>query len=235
MKNASMYVILTVLMSVFLCGCGNSLMNIEKESQAIWEVRLAVQKALCEENTDVMMELWDEDATFGQPDGSLWIGKDKIRQAHEKLFEMFNDFKIEFKRLAINFPTPVIAVEEASYDFSATGFQSKGRDTTVLVKRDGRWLIAAVSDFVPQTPAEGTAEQTEVSSKEDIKAILKLFDDFCEAHKYGNGAKLAEFYTDDAMLMPSDEPIVSGKVVMGIILVFMDEVYCTQRTTTGCS
>jgi hypothetical protein len=45
----------------------------------------------------------------------------------------------------------------------------------------------------------------------DVKAIRKLVSDFCAAHKYNDGAKLAEFYTDDAMLMPSDEPIVSGR------------------------
>jgi uncharacterized protein (TIGR02246 family) len=213
-KSRIKHVIFIVLMAVFLCGCGNSLVNIEKESQAIWDVRLAVQKALCTEDTDAMMQLWAEQGTFGQPDGSLWIGKDKIWEAHDKLFEMFDDFKIEFKRLTINFPTPDVAVEEAGYDFRATGFHTKGRDTTVLVKQDSRWLIAAVSDFVPQTPAKGTVEQAEVNNQEDINAIRKLFNDFCEAHKYGDGADLAEFYADDAVLMPSDEPIVTGKAAI---------------------
>ena len=215
MKNTIKYVALAVLIPVLLWGCNNNLMITEHESQAVWEVRLAVQKALSTEDTDALMELWIEDATFGQPDGSLWIGKKKIREAHEKLFAMFDDFKIEFKRLAISFPIPDVAVEEVSYDFSATGFKNQGRDTTILVKRDGRWLIVAVSDFVPQTPGDSIGEQKEVNTQEDIKAIRKLFDDFCEAHKYGDGARLAEFYIDDAMLMPSDEPIVSGKMAIG--------------------
>jgi len=202
MKTTVEYVISAVLMAVLLCGCGKNLMNVERESQAIWDVRLAVQNALCTEDTDAMMELWAEDGTFGQPNGELRAGKDEIREAHEQLFERFDDFKIEFERLAISFPTPDVAVEEVSYDFSATGFRHKGRDTTVLVKRRGRWLIAAVSDFVPQT---------EVDNDENIEAIRKLFDDFCEAHRHNDGLKLAEFYTDDAVLMPSDEPIVSGR------------------------
>jgi len=45
----------------------------------------------------------------------------------------------------------------------------------------------------------------------DVHAIRKLFSDFCAAHKYNDGAKLAEFYTDDAMLMPPDEPTVCGR------------------------
>ena len=48
----------------------------------------------------------------------------------------------------------------------------------------------------------------------DVQAIRKLFSDFCEAHKYNDGAKLSEFYTDDAMLMPPDEPIISGKAAI---------------------
>jgi len=130
----------------------------EAEAQAVWKVRLAVQKALQTENIDAMMTLWAEDATFGQPNGELWIGKDKIRQAHEGLFETFDNFRIEFKRLAINFPTPDVAVEDVSYVFTATGFRNQGRDTQVLVKRNGRWLITAVSDFIPQTAVKSTAE-----------------------------------------------------------------------------
>ncbi len=211
MNNTIEYVILTALMASFLGGCGKSLMNVEQESQAIWEVRLAVQKALCTEDTDAMMKLWADDVIFRQPNGRLCKGKQEIRQSHEELFEMFDDFQIDFKRLAINFPTPDVAVEEASYDFSATGFKNRGRDTTVLVKRNGRWLITAVSDFVLQTPAESTSGQIEINNQDDIKAIRKLINDFCAAHKYDDGAKLAEFYSDDAMLMPPGEPMVFGK------------------------
>ena len=214
MKNTIEYVILSALGMSLLCGCGSNIMNVEQESQAVWEVRLAVREALCTENTDAMMELWAEDATFGQPNGELCIGKVKIRQAHDQLFEMFDDFNIEFKRLAINFPTPDVAVEDASYVFTSTGFESHGRDTTVLVKREGRWWITAVSDFIPQIPPKSITKQATVNKQDDIKAIRKLFDDFCAAHKYDDGAKLAEFYADDAILMPSDEPIVSGKVAI---------------------
>jgi uncharacterized protein (TIGR02246 family) len=183
----------------------------QADAQAVWEVRLAVQKALCNEDTDAMMELWAEDATFGEPNGGLWKGKNKIRQAHDKLFETFDIVKIEFKRLAINFPAPDIAVEDASYDFTATGFQSQGRDTSVLVKRDGRWLITAVSDFIPQAPAGSAAQRARVGKRDEIAAINQRENEFLVAHEFNDGARLAEFYTDDALLIPPDEPIVRGK------------------------
>ena len=205
--------LLGICVFFLLCGCRQSAMrdSQEAEAQAVWKIRLAVQEALRTESIDAMMELWAEDATFGQPNGELWIGKDKIRQAHEELFKMFDDFNIEFKRLAINFPTHDIAVEDVSYVFTATGFKHKGRDTQVLVKRNGRWLITAVSDFIPQAPAESIAEKTKDNTKEDIEAILKREDEFLAAHSFNDGAKLADFYTDDALLIPPDEPIVRGK------------------------
>jgi hypothetical protein len=62
----------------------------------------------------VLRSAFDSDATFGEPNGGLWKGKDKIRKAHDKLFETFDIVAIEFKRLAINFPTPDIAECELS-------------------------------------------------------------------------------------------------------------------------
>ncbi|MHC4545075.1 MAG: YybH family protein [Planctomycetota bacterium] len=214
MKNTNMYVILTALIMSLSGGCGKTLTNVEKDSQAVWEVRLAVEDALRREDTEALMKLWTEDAMFYVPNAGMSTGKEEIREAHGKLFDEFDDIEFKFKRLAIKFPTPDVAIEDVSYVFTATDLKSDGRDVTVLVKRDGRWWITAVLDLIPMAPAEGTTEETEDNNEEDVKAIRKLFDDFCEAHKYGDGVKLAEFYTDDAMLMPSDEPIVSGKVAI---------------------
>ncbi len=135
----------------------------EAEARAVWEVRLAVQEALSTENTDVLMKLWTEDATFYVPNTGMSTGVEQIRQAHEKLFEMFDDINFEFKRLAIKFPTPDVAIEDVSYVFTATGLESHGRDTTVLVKRHGRWWITAVLDLIPQAPDKSIPEQTKVN------------------------------------------------------------------------
>lgn len=49
------------------------------------------------------------------------------------------------------------------------------------------------------------------ASQDDIEVIHKLEDEFLAAHAFNDGAKLAEFYTDDALLIPPNEPIVRGK------------------------
>lgn len=196
-----------------LCGCKQSAMrdSQEADAQAVWQVRQAVQEALSAENIDALMKLFTEDATFYVPNAGMSTGKEQIREAHEQLFEMFDDIKFEFKRLAIKFPVPDVAIEDVSYAFTATGLESHGHDTSVLVKRNGRWLITAVLDLIPQTPSKSTTEQTKVNTQDDIEAILKRQEEFPEAHSFEDGSKLAEFYTDDALLMPPDEPIVHGK------------------------
>jgi uncharacterized protein (TIGR02246 family) len=211
MRNTIEYVILAALIASLLNGCGSNIMNVEQESQAVWEVRLAVQEALCTEDTNALMKLWTEDATFYVPNAGMSTGKEQIREAHERLFETFDDIKFEFKRLAINFPTPDVAIEDVSYVFTATGLESHGRDTTVLVNRNGRWLITSVIDLIPLAPAKSIAEQMKVNAQEDIEAIHKREDEFLAAHSFNDGAKLADFYTDDALLIPPDEPIVRGK------------------------
>jgi uncharacterized protein (TIGR02246 family) len=138
---------------------GESGFDREVEVQAVWAVRMAVQEALCSEDADALMELWSEDAWFYEPRTGMSTGKEQIRDVHERLFEEFDDITFRFKRLATSFPTPDVAIEDVSYVFTATGLESNGRDTTVLVKRDGQWLITAVLDLIPLTPARTPAEQ----------------------------------------------------------------------------
>lgn len=57
----------------------------------------------------------------------------------------------------------------------------------------------------------GCEQSIRRASQDDVEVIGRLIDEFCAAHKFNDGAKLAEFYTDDAMLMPPDEPIAFGK------------------------
>ncbi len=57
----------------------------------------------------------------------------------------------------------------------------------------------------------GCGQSIKRASQDDIETIRKRQDEFLAAHSFNDGAKLAEFYTDDALLVPPDEPIVRGK------------------------
>ena len=57
----------------------------------------------------------------------------------------------------------------------------------------------------------GCEQYAKRAEQDDIRAIRKLEDEFLAAHSLSDGAKLAEFYTDDALLIPPNEPMVHGK------------------------
>lgn len=57
----------------------------------------------------------------------------------------------------------------------------------------------------------GCGQSIKRVSQDDIEIIRKREDEFLAAHSFNDGAKLAEFYTDDALLIPPNEPIVRGK------------------------
>lgn len=57
----------------------------------------------------------------------------------------------------------------------------------------------------------GCGQSIKRASQDDVKAIREREDEFLAVHEFNDGAKLAEFYTDDALLIPPNEPIVRGK------------------------
>jgi ketosteroid isomerase-like protein len=57
----------------------------------------------------------------------------------------------------------------------------------------------------------GCGQSTMRTSRDDVEAIRKREVEFLGAHAFNDGAKLAEFYTNDALLIPPNEPMVRGK------------------------
>jgi ketosteroid isomerase-like protein len=57
----------------------------------------------------------------------------------------------------------------------------------------------------------GCEQYVRRTEQDDVRAISKCQEEFLAAHEFHDGARLAEFYTDDALLVPPDEPIVRGK------------------------
>jgi len=70
--------------------------------------------------------------------------------------------------------------------------------------------ILLCSLFCGCAQSTGTVEPG-AGTEKDIAAIHELEDEFLAAHAFNDGVKLAYFYTDDALLIPPDEPIVRGK------------------------
>lgn len=54
-------------------------------------------------------------------------------------------------------------------------------------------------------------DKLDVESDKEIKAIHLLEDEFLAAHFFYDGVRLTEFYTNEALIIVPDEPIVQGK------------------------
>lgn len=57
----------------------------------------------------------------------------------------------------------------------------------------------------------GCEQHARRAEQDDVEMIRRVEDDFLAAHSFKDGAKLAEFYTDDALLIPPNEPVIQGK------------------------
>jgi uncharacterized protein (TIGR02246 family) len=71
-------------------------------------------------------------------------------------------------------------------------------------------VFVMISVMAGCTPA-GNPSQTAVKGEGDAKAINKLRDDFLMAWKAGDSARVADGYTQDAILLPQNGPPVTGK------------------------
>jgi uncharacterized protein (TIGR02246 family) len=136
----------------------------ESDAHAIWNVRLRVKEALQTGDTQLMMSLWIKECSFVQfvdDQTKKYTGWQAVKRCHDEMFHNLPNMRVTFDRVGLHFVTPEVAIEDCTYVVALPGNQSaKGRDTTVLVKRNGRWFIAAVRDSAPSSAhTESDAER----------------------------------------------------------------------------
>jgi uncharacterized protein (TIGR02246 family) len=73
-------------------------------------------------------------------------------------------------------------------------------------------MLVLIYAMIACTPA-GNPPQTPIKSNpvEDSKAISRLRDEFAAAWKAGDAERVANAYTNDAVLLPQNGPAVTGK------------------------
>ncbi|MHC4596730.1 MAG: YybH family protein [Planctomycetota bacterium] len=82
----------------------------------------------------------------------------------------------------------------------------------------------------------GCGQSNMRTSRDDVEAIRKREDEFLGAHAFNDGAKLAEFYTNDAF--QKDPPIENPTVILEDVevsgnLAFMRGVFTLKFKTDG--
>jgi uncharacterized protein (TIGR02246 family) len=135
-----LYVVIAAFMASALCGCGQSLMSFEQESQAVWEVKKRVENALNSGDAKTLRSMFAEDPVFVICNGPVVEGLEAIEKMHMDFFRENPRFKTEFKRQHISFPTRDVAIETVSFIDRFPGQPLRyGGDTTVYVKEGGQW------------------------------------------------------------------------------------------------
>lgn len=146
---------LIVLLGLSLSGCGRNLMNVEQESQAIWEVKKCVEDALNSGDAKTLRSTFAEDPVFVICNGPVVEGLDAIEEMHVEFFRENPGFKTEFKRQHISFPARDVAIETVSYIDRFPGQPPRyGGDTTFYLKKNGKWMI----NFIRMHPSEPNGE-----------------------------------------------------------------------------
>ncbi len=72
-------------------------------------------------------------------------------------------------------------------------------------------LLSVVCSLLGGCGQSADTVEMRTGTEEDADIILKRQDRFLAEHAFNDGAKLSEFYTNDAVLIPPDESIVRGK------------------------
>jgi uncharacterized protein (TIGR02246 family) len=101
---------------------------------------------------------WTPDAEYTDISGRSLKGRDAIEQAFRQLFSEHKNLKIRIEGQSLRFVTPDVAIEEGiSEVFGPDGSPpSRARYTSVLVKKNGKWLLSSSRESPSASP--GSAE-----------------------------------------------------------------------------
>jgi len=138
---------------------------------------------------------------------------------HEDFLREYPGVQTEFTRELLRFPARDVAIEDATYIEKRAGqppFQSG--DTTVLVKRNGRWLIDYVRIHTPKMNIEANNTTRRVVTGHDMsgKSVFVLDGSPPRTVMFGTlpGFKIRELWTTEAIPMipvPKGDPTVGMK------------------------
>jgi len=162
-----------------------------------------------------------EDATFVNVNGALWIGRKDIEDRHAKA-GIFKSSHADIKPDSMRLLRPDIALVHVSWTITGDPRDPQPRSylmTTVVVNRDGHWLIVAAQNGSPvdrstlpgttvlvpsPLPTARDAEQT----PSDVRKLLVEAD---TAWNQNDAKAAASLFPDDADLVDTSARRFSGR------------------------
>ncbi len=120
-------------------------------------------KAFADGNAQTIANMWTEDGSYVQPDGTELRGRAAIESFFNAFFKKFGGQVLELNIESIKFPADSIAVEEGTTGLAKAGVvTNRCRYTVVHVKKDGNWRMLAVSE-TSCAPLSATSDLQDLS------------------------------------------------------------------------
>jgi uncharacterized protein (TIGR02246 family) len=105
-------------------------------------------------DTKAMAASYAPDADFLSAEGARVKGRAELEKYFAKGFAENKGLKLKHTHSSIRFLTPDVAIDDGTWEITGRpeGKAAKGLYTTVLMKRDGKWLIVYDRPMVPFQP-----------------------------------------------------------------------------------
>jgi len=162
-----------------------------------------------------------EDATFVNVNGALWIGRKDIEDRHAKA-GIFKSSHADIKPESMRLLRPDIALVHVSWTITEDPRDPQPRSylmTTVVVNRDGHWLIVAAQNgsAVDRSTLPGTSVlvpsplPTALDAEQTPSDVRKLLVEADTAWNQNDAKAAASLFPDDADLVDTAARRFSGR------------------------
>jgi uncharacterized protein (TIGR02246 family) len=130
------------------CACTFADDAASNQEQAIRASAAVFVQAFNQGNSQVVAALWTPQGTLADDQGELLKGRQAIAQKYATFFKENPGAKIEISITSIEFPTPVVAIEDGTAQIASDhpGPPTASRYTAVHVMENGKWLMSSVRE-----------------------------------------------------------------------------------------
>lgn len=216
--------VLGCVLLLAMCSCGRQAADASyDQAQAkaeIEKIERAWADVAVSGDPTVIESIFAEDFIGISPDGVRYTKQEFIEdtRAHPLGFTSISVDEIRVRFFGDT------AVAQGHETFTRKdGGQGRFVWTDVLVRRDGKWQLVAAEDIMAATQTANAALFT-ATAQSDPSGIDKTRNAYVAAWNAADASKVADLYTDDAIVLYPDQPAVTGrKAILGYFKEFFAE------------
>ncbi len=149
---------------------------------------------------------WTPDGDYVQQDGRVLKGRAAIEASFAELFAAHKGLKLGIESSSLNVLTPDTAVEDGNTVVIPAdgGVPTVARYTNVLVKQDGKWLLASVRDAAYVPP----------SHFNELRPLEWVTGEWVDEDENGNVGRAVFEWTPDQNFLVSTQTVSNGDTII---------------------